>query len=130
MPFMIMEHDVDPAAKILEEIGDISKLTLFNNQVLVATYIRPQKTKSGIYLTEKTTDEDRYQSKVGLTLKMGPMAFEDESGQWFNGIKVGLNEWVVHRPSDGWQITINNIACRILEDTSIRGTIQHPDMVW
>jgi len=130
MPYMVMEHEIDPSKKLLDELGDISDLVLFNNQVLVATYIRPQKTKSGIYLTEKHVDEDRFQSKVGLVIKKGPLAFDDETGQWFNGVKVELNDWIVHRPSDGWSITINNVPCRILDDTSVRGTIKHPDMVW
>ena len=66
MPFMIMEHEIDPAESIRNEMGDISSVEVFNNQVLVAVYIRPQKTKSGIILTNQTTDEDRYQSKVCL----------------------------------------------------------------
>ena len=56
MPPMIMAHEVDPKQKLLKEIGDLSKVEIFNNQVLVAVYIRPQKTKSGIYLSDKTTD--------------------------------------------------------------------------
>ena len=66
MPAMIMDHDVDPKEKLLSELGDLSQVEIFNNQVLVAVYIRPNKTKSGLYLSDKTTDEDRYQGKVGL----------------------------------------------------------------
>jgi len=91
MTLIAMQHDVDPKQKLIEDIGDISKVELFNNQILVAVYIRPQKTKSGIYLTDKTTDEDRYQSKVGLVLKKGPTAFVDPEGKWFDGITVDVN---------------------------------------
>ena len=63
---MTMEHDQDPASALMKELGDIGKVEIFNNQVLVAVYIRPNKTKSGLYLSDKTTDEDRYQGKVGL----------------------------------------------------------------
>ena len=48
MPPMIMQHEVDPADKLKKELGDLSKVEIFNNQILVAVYIRPQKTKSGI----------------------------------------------------------------------------------
>ena len=131
MPYMIMEHEVDPRKKILDEIGDISKFVIFNNQVLVAVYIRPQKTKSGLYLSDKTTDEDRYQGKVGLVLKKGPSAFLDASEQWFKDVDVKEGQdWIVFRPSDGWQITVNNVLCRVLEDTAIRGQVDHPDRVW
>ena len=130
MPHMIMQHDVDPAESIKNEIGDTSSFQLFRNQVLVAVYIRPQKTKSGIYLTDKTTDEDRYQSKVGLVIKKGPTAFVDETGQWFDGVSIAESEWVVFRPSDGWSITVNNVLCRIIDDVNIRGKVTHPDHVW
>lgn len=130
MPPMIMEHSVDPQDAILKEIGDISQVEVFNNQLLVAVYIRPQKTKSGIYLTDKTTDEDRFQSKVGLVLKMGPMAFDDNTGQWFNGVQVNVGDWIVFRPSDGWSITVNNVLCRMIDDMNIKGRVDHPDRVW
>ena len=65
MPFMIMQHETDPAKAILDEIGDISNVEVFNNQLLVAVYIRPEKTKSGLLLPGQTRDEDKFQSKVG-----------------------------------------------------------------
>jgi co-chaperonin GroES (HSP10) len=130
MPFMIMEHAEDPKKKLFDEIGDLSSVDLFNTQVLVAVYIRPQRTKSGIYLTDSTTDEDKYQSKVGLVLKKGPSAFVDDSNQWFQNVSVGIGDWIVHRPSDGWSITVNGVLCRILEDMSVKGKIDAPDRVW
>ena len=130
MPFMRMQHEQDPAKKLVEEVGDLSTIEIFNNQLLVAVYIRPQKTKSGIYLTDKTTDEDRIQSKVGLVLKKGPVAFQDNAGEWFGGVTIEEGEWIVFRPSDGWSITVNNVLCRMITDTNIMGRISHPDQVW
>jgi co-chaperonin GroES (HSP10) len=130
MPFMLMEHETDPRAKLKEELGDLSSVEIFNNQILCAVYIRPQKTKSGLYLSDKTTDEDRYQSKVGLIVKMGPQAFVDETNSWFAENEASVDDWIVFRPSDGWSITVNGVLCRILDDTSVRGRIQHPDSVW
>ena len=74
-----MDHGDDPKGKLINEIGDISDIEIFNNQILVGVYIRPEKTKSGLYLSDKYRDEDRFQSKVGLILKMGPSAFNDET---------------------------------------------------
>jgi hypothetical protein len=92
MPFMMMHHEVDPALVIKGEIGDLSSFELFNNQILVATYIRPKMTKSGILLADQTTDEDRYQSKVGLLLKTGPRAFEPNADGWFDGESFNLDD--------------------------------------
>jgi hypothetical protein len=130
MPYMLMEHEVDPAKKIIEEIGDLSKIELFNNQILVGVYIRPQKTKSGLYLSDKTTEEDRFQSKVGLLLKLGPRAFEPNDEGWFDGETFNINDWLVFRPSDGWSITVHGVLCRILTDTQVKMRVPNPDEVW
>jgi co-chaperonin GroES (HSP10) len=125
-----MTHDTDPKEALTKELGDISGFEIFNNQVLCAVYVRPQKTKSGIYLTSQTVDEDRIQGKVGLIVKTGPDAFTDDSGQWFTDMNIELSDWVVFRPSDGWSVTVNGVLCRILDDTNVRGRVQHPDQVW
>ena len=129
MPHMLMAHEEDPSQKLLEELGDLSQVELFHNQVLLAVYIRPTKTKSGLYLTDKHTDEDRYQSKVGLLVKKGPLAFEQD-GNWFSGLEFKENDWLVFRPSDGWSITVNGVLCRIFDDINIKGRVHHPDAVW
>jgi co-chaperonin GroES (HSP10) len=129
MPHMMMSHEEDPKNKLLDELGDLSEIELFHNQVLLAVYIRPQKTRSGLYLTDKHTDEDRYQSKVGLLVKTGPQAFEQD-GNWFSGLDFKDHDWLVFRPSDGWSITVNGVLCRIFDDINIRGRIPHPDAVW
>jgi co-chaperonin GroES (HSP10) len=130
MPPMMMDHDTDPAKKLVAEIGDLSTVELFNNQILVAVYIRPQKTKSGIYLSDKTVDEDRFQSKVGLLVKMGPSAFEDNAEGWFKGEQFNLNDWLVFRPSDGWNVTIHGVLCRVLTDTQVKARVKTPDEIW
>lgn len=130
MPFMIMDHATDPKQKLLDDIGDISAFEIFNNQILVAVYIRPNKTKSGIYLSDQSREEDKVQGKVGLVVKKGPAAFVDETSEWFKDISVEVNDWVVFRPSDGWSITVNNVLCRIIDDTAVRGKVDAPDRVW
>jgi co-chaperonin GroES (HSP10) len=130
MPFMIMEHEKDPKQKLLDDIGDISSFEIFNNQILIAIYIRPVRTKSGIYLSDQSREEDKIQGKVGLVVKKGPAAFVDDTSEWFKDISVEEGDWVVIRPSDGWAITVNNVLCRIVDDTAVRGKVDVPDRVW
>jgi len=130
MSALIMAHDGDPKQKLLDEIGDLSQVELFNNQILVAVYVRPTKTKSGLYLTDKYAEEDKFQGKVGLLVGMGPAAFQDDSGQWFNNASFNLHDWLVYRPSDGWSITINGVLCRMLSDTQVKMRIPTPDTAW
>lgn len=126
-----MAHNIDPKDKILGDLGDISDIELLNNQVLIAVYMRPEQTKGGLYLPDKHRDEDRYQSKVGLIVGLGPSAFrEGEDGNWFGGKVFAVGDWVLFRPSDGWNITVSNVPCKILSDTQIKGTVKDVDKVW
>ena len=125
-----MLHESDPKETLLKELGDISGMELLNTQVLVAVYIRPEKTKGGIIMAQKARDEDRYQSKVGLIIKTGPSAFVDDEGKWFSGLDLKVGDWIVFRPSDGWNITVNGVLCRMFDDASIKSRIPHPDFVY
>ena len=130
MPHMVMEHEEDPKQKLISDLGDLSNVEVFNNQILVAVYIRPTRTKSGIYLSDKTVDEDRYQGKASLVVKLGPEAFKDDTGKWFVGADIKEGDWVALRPSDGWPVSVNGVPCRMIEDTAVRMKIDRPDRVW
>jgi co-chaperonin GroES (HSP10) len=128
MAYAQMEHELEPRLKLLKELGDISGIELFTNHVLVAVYQRPEKTKSGIFLPGQTRDEDQYQSKVGLVIKKGAQAFVSTGGWNFEDVNV--EDWVIFRPSDGWATGINGVYCRFLVDTSIKGRVSSPDLIW
>jgi len=130
MPPRMMEHDTDPKLVLKEQIGNTDSFEIYNNQILIAVYIRPQKTKTGIYLPDSIVAEDQFQSKVGLVLKKGPAAFEGDDSLWFKDMKIELDDWIVFRPSEGWAITVNGVLCRMLDDTSVRGKIDVPDKIW
>ena len=126
----LMAHDENPAQVLREKIGDISGIEVFNNQLLVAVYIRPQQTKGGIFMPDTALDEDKYQGKVGLVLAKGPTAFKDANNEWFQGVDIEVGDWVVFKPSDGWGMTINKNMCRMLDDVAVRGRVSQPDLVW
>lgn len=128
VPITDMHHDEDPAKDILEKIGDISGFDLFGPKVLVAIYVRPQKTKGGIYLTDRVRDEDLYQGKVGYVLKVGPGAFDDS--EWFGDVQIKVGDWVGFRASDGAALMVNGVNCRLLEDVRIYGKAAHPDLIF
>lgn len=132
MSNVTMLHEKDPKRVLLDQVGPtVDRLNILNTQVLVAVYIRPEKTKGGIIMSNLTRDEDRYQSKVGLILKKGPSAFvEDGEKKWFGDVTFNEHDWVVFRPSDGWAITINGTLCRMIEDVSVKMQISHPDDVY
>lgn len=114
---------------ILKVIGKVDA-EVFHNGVLVAGYVTPAKTKGGIIKTAKSRDEDIYQGSVGLIVGIGPGAFKDDKVAQFHGIKIKLHEWVMYRPSDGLGIYINQVPCRLFQDTNILMRIQNPEKFW
>ena len=138
MPAVAMLHEVDPKQAILDRVGDLEGIDVFGSDMLVAIYKRPEKTKSGLILTDTTRKEDIYQGKVGLVVKMGPFAYVDDDGNKFRDINVG--DWIVFRPSDGWQVTLNTLQrsiskddtvdCRIVGDGSVRMRVSDPDFIY
>lgn len=130
MPAMAMQHDQDPAEKILKTIGNLDDIILFNNQVLLGVYERPQQTKSGIYLSDQTRGEDKFQGKAALVLKKGPTAFVSDDNYDFKGQDVDVGDWVAIFVSDGRPLVLNKQLCRLVEDQYIRLKIPAPDVVF
>ena len=138
MPAVAMLHEEDPREAILKRVGDLGGVEIYGGDMLVATYKRPEKTKSGIILTDSVRGEDVHQGKVGLVVKMGPTCYIAADGTKFRDIKVG--DWVVFRPSDGWRVTLNTLQhtvsrddtvdCRIIGDHCIRMTVENPDLIY
>jgi len=127
---MKMLHAVNPAEELRAAVGDLSKLKVFHNNILCAVYKRPEKTASGLYLSDGIRKEDEYQGKVVLVLKKGPIAFHDDDRTSFAGQDIEEGEWVVLRSSDGWKLNINGVLCHVIQDTQIKMTIPEPDMAF
>lgn len=129
MPAIAMAHDEDPAKILLEQVGDLSQVEVYNNQVLVAIYMRSGKTKGGVYTGPGTEKEDEYQGKAMLVLKTGPTAFVTDD-KWFTGGGPKPGDWIIARPGDTWQLSLNKCRCRMMNDTAVRMKIPSPDLVW
>jgi co-chaperonin GroES (HSP10) len=141
MPSVEVLHEVDPKEALLSRVGDMEGVEIFGADVLVAIYERPNKTKSGIILTDATVGEDRYQGKIGLVIKKGPMAWvDDENIKFRDEDRCNVGDWVFFRPSDGWSATLNTLRSdlskdnlvnlRVLRDTAIRGRVSRPDYIY
>jgi co-chaperonin GroES (HSP10) len=130
MPARSMLHLVDARTEHFARLGNIDKLEVCHNQVVCLIYRRPEQTQSGIILPDQNRDEDKYQGKVGLIVKMGPSAFQPNEQGWVWPGDIGIGDWVYYRASDGWSLSVNQQECRQLDDTDIRGRIDEPDRVW
>lgn len=120
----------DPKKDILKIIGDLSGVKVKWNRVLVATYIRPEKTAGGIIRPNINVAEDEWQGKVGLVLKLGPMAYIDDDETQFNGESVAPGEWAVYKVGNAWSVNVNGYPCRMIRDSSIEMTVEDPGIVF
>lgn len=115
----------------LEKTKDALKgVDVLYNQVLMAIYIRPEKTAGGIIRPGGNVQEDVFQGKAGLVLKLGPTAFQDDDTYSFRGQKVDVGEWGVFKVGDAWSVQIAGFACRIVTDASIRLKVSDPTVVF
>ena len=125
----VAESD-DPKAKIMEMVGDLTGYDVLGSRVLVGTYVAPRKTKGGIILTEQTIDEDRWQGKVGLVLKMGPAAFKYDGSFAYEGTKPEIGQWVEYRPAETSEVGIRGAPCRYIDSQNIRAVIPDPSLIY
>lgn len=123
----IAESDTDPKKAILKALGKHGT-HIFHSKVLVATYVRPAKTKSGIYLADKTIQEDQYQGTIFLVIGLGKGAFKDDNIAKFNGDKVKVGDWVMGVAGDGVAMFINGVPCRLFDDTRILMRVENPEL--
>lgn len=115
---------------IIEAVGKLDDITVMQNMVLVATYIRPEKTTGGLFLPDSALEEDVYQGKVGLVLKMGPTAFDDGDENRFGDLRAKVHDWCVYRVGDSWDLTLRKVPCRLIRDSNIRLIINDPEEIF
>jgi hypothetical protein len=133
----------DPAKALLDAAGDLSDYEVFHNLVLVATYVAPDRIMKGfekiggLVRTDRNVDEDRFQGKIGLVLKHGPCAFQDDARTRFGGATIKPGDWVIYRPSDAHELFIRDrravnegLPCRMIEDVFIKGKVSDPSLIY
>ena len=126
-----ISNSADPKEAILKHLADSlnSIPEIYGNRVLLATYIRPSKTAGGIWRPDSDIEEDRWTGKVGLVLKIGQQAFEnDRDYKWKNPPKVG--DWVTFWTNDTKEIGINGVSCREIRDICIGWICTKPELYY
>lgn len=125
----LVSRSADPKTEILKQVGDLSGIDIMYNMVLLAVYVRPQTTKGGIIRPVMNQEEDIWQGKAGLVLKLGKDAFEDDNDTSFNGQRADIGEWVVFKVGDAWQVQIREWPCRLVRDSSIKMKVNDPGII-
>lgn len=125
-PLIVELSQVPPKmakAIYIQKMGNISGIEVASDLVLVATYFRPEKTAGGIIRPDDNIREDEYQGKVGLAVKLGPA--QDVTDGF-----ISTGDWVVYSIKDGWSVTVNGMACRLVPLERIRMKVSDPSVVF
>lgn len=130
----------DARETLIESIGpqNIAEFEPFHNLILVGTYVRSDKSKGGIIIgADRTRQEDRFQGKIGLVLKVGPMAFKDDNVNKFGGLKVTPGDWIMYRTSDAQEFFfvdrktgLDGTSARLLEDVHVKARVTDPELIY
>lgn len=125
------EPDVSFKTAVKKVLGNLEGFDVHHSLVLTASYIQPRKTRGGILLPDSALDEDRWQGKVNLILKLGPTAFKYQDGGYpYEGKKPDVGDYVIFYTSDGREIGINGVSCRLVESYLIKMNTPDPDRVY
>lgn len=116
------------------DVAEIDDSLLMGSRLLVAKWIRRSEGK--IQLTTATRNEDKFQGKVGLVLKVGPLAFEDDATHDWRGQRARPGDWVLFGYGDGTDFdyrpagTHDHIPCKLLGEGDIAMVIPRPDFAY
>ncbi len=110
----------DPKQALIDFV-DVSGIEIFGENLLVGTYIRPEKTKGGIIRPKDNIKEDVFQGNVGLVLKVGNGILE--------GVEEILHKWVIFGYNDGLKYIYCDVDVRIISIDRVRGTVADPTKV-
>jgi hypothetical protein len=108
--------------------------------LLCLSYIRPETTKGGIILSSgenSVRDEDAYQGKVQLIVKMGPQCFEDSTTYHFEPSVLEDNkmrhprvgDWIMIRVGESLPFRIGELPARLVLDANVRMVLKRPDVI-
>jgi hypothetical protein len=121
----------DPKRGIIDAAGDLKSIEVFSDLVLIGTYIRSEKTVSGkLILPKEYLEEDEHQSKTGLVLKAGPLAYGDWEDDVSRGTNATLHTWVAFAIKDTWPCQVNGAPCRFVPYDKLRARLSDPRMVF
>jgi co-chaperonin GroES (HSP10) len=116
---------VGEKAFLEQEIG--VDLIVHGYRVLLKAITLPEKTKSGLILSEVMRNMERRAYNIGLVLKMGNQAYQPLDK--FGGApycKVG--DWVYYSSYERDEVNINNHLCYFINDERIYATLSEADL--
>lgn len=126
-----LAQSANPETEALKQLGDLSTFSVLGSNVLVWTYIQPEKTSGGIIRISKAVDEDRYQGKVGRILAMGENAFKYDGPYECNWkVKPQVGDYIMFHTSDARELGIKGVPCKLVDSSLVRMIVPDPSAMY
>jgi co-chaperonin GroES (HSP10) len=94
-------------------------------RVLIALPTIEEAYESGIVKADRTLNEERILSTMGIVLDMGGEAYSDKE-RFPNGPWCKVGDFVMFRPNSGTRFKVNGQELRLLNDDSIEAVVPDP----
>lgn len=94
-------------------------------RVLIALPTIEETYESGIVKADRTLNEERILSTMGIVLDMGGEAYSDKE-RFPNGPWCKIGDFVMFRPNSGTRFKVNGQELRLLNDDSIEAVVPDP----
>jgi co-chaperonin GroES (HSP10) len=118
---------------LTEEIGH-ELVTPVGTELLIRLYKKPKKVGS-IILTDATRDAEKYNTRIGQVLAMGPEAFY-EKVDFPTGTRCQVGDWIILRPYEMSQFSISlkdpggdDYDLALIFDNKFRAVVTDPSQV-
>lgn len=94
-------------------------------KLLIALPTVEKEFDSGILKAERTLNEERIMTTIGVILDMGAEAYSDKT-RFPNGPWCKIGDYVVIRPHTGTRLHVNGQELRLINDDSIEAVVADP----
>jgi co-chaperonin GroES (HSP10) len=94
-------------------------------RLLIALPTIEKEFDSGIIKAERTLNEERIMTTIGVVLDMGAEAYSDKD-RFPNGAWCEIGDYVVIRPHTGTRLHVNGQELRLINDDSIEAVVADP----
>lgn len=97
-------------------------------RIAILPYRGAEKTKGGIALSEETQRKQQLTTVCGYVLKVGPLAYGDES-KFPTGAWCKQGDWIIFGRYAGARIPIDGGEIRLINDDEVLGVVGDPEDV-
>lgn len=94
-------------------------------KLLIALPELEEKTKGGVFITDKAREAEQTASVVGFVLKAGSLAYQD-ANKFPDGPWCKEGDWVLFRQYSGTRIKIHGREFRIINDDTVEAVVEDP----